>query len=172
MNIFLFISRTPPDLHSAQLMELQPDSESSIGSATAPAVIGVPNLGRGIDGAAESWSGSEAGDHLIDAEMDADVDDSPDAPALKLVPGLLPDGSAGGSTSGANNVALSASTPASTPTRFQCAQPTAVGRRRKHPALPPKHICEYCGRGCQKPSTASFLLSSFSSSVLLCLSCS
>ena len=27
-----------------------------------------------------------------------------------------------------------------------------VGRKRKHPATPGKHICPYCGRGCAKPS--------------------
>ncbi len=27
-----------------------------------------------------------------------------------------------------------------------------VGRKRKHPAKPGKHICPYCGRGCAKPS--------------------
>lgn len=150
-------------------MDLCPDSESSIGSATAPAIIGVPNLGLSAGGAADSWSGSEAGDNL-DTEMDGDgdagaeaeLDDPPDAPDVKLVPVLLPDGSSSASTSGANNAALGSSTAASTPTRFPCAQPTAVGRRRKHPALPPKHICVYCGRGCQKPSICLFCLLFFS----------
>lgn len=27
-----------------------------------------------------------------------------------------------------------------------------VGRKRKHPAKPGRHICQYCGRGCAKPS--------------------
>lgn len=27
-----------------------------------------------------------------------------------------------------------------------------VGRKRKHPAKPGRHICPYCGRGCAKPS--------------------
>ena len=27
-----------------------------------------------------------------------------------------------------------------------------VGRKRKHPVKPGKHICSYCGRGCAKPS--------------------
>ena len=31
-------------------------------------------------------------------------------------------------------------------------QPTSGGRKRKHPAKPGRHVCPYCGRGCQKPS--------------------
>lgn len=32
------------------------------------------------------------------------------------------------------------------------ASATTVGRKRKHPQKPGKHICRYCGRGCAKPS--------------------
>lgn len=34
---------------------------------------------------------------------------------------------------------------------YPCPMTSSGGRPRKHPAQPPKYLCQYCGRGCQKP---------------------